>query len=94
MISHISYHIGPFCPLEDQFFYKATEWKINGNAEEVMNHFNVAWIDKGNPSKEIVEERDTRHKITDIIGSKDGLGIECLKGSGLIAGEHIRTFSQ
>ncbi|CAI2200936.1 781_t:CDS:2, partial [Funneliformis geosporum] len=37
-------------------------------------------------AEEIVEEGETRHKITDIIGSKDGLGVECLKGSGLIAG--------
>ncbi|CAI2183351.1 18486_t:CDS:2, partial [Funneliformis geosporum] len=41
-----------------------------------------AWIDKGNPNKEIVEEGETRHKITNIIGSKDGLGVECLKGIG------------
>ncbi|CAI2176389.1 617_t:CDS:2 [Funneliformis geosporum] len=78
-----------------------------GLAGEVMNHFNVALIDKGNPSKYIeylyldletykqlhqngrksviAERKETRHKITNIIGSKDGLGVECLKGSGLIA---------
>ncbi|CAI2186463.1 18319_t:CDS:2 [Funneliformis geosporum] len=87
-----------------------------GLAEEVMNHFNVAWIDKGNPSKgikylyldseiykqlhqngrksviteEIVEEGEIRH--TDIIGSKDGLGVESLKDSGLIAGITSRAY--
>ncbi|CAG8532450.1 333_t:CDS:2 [Funneliformis mosseae] len=130
----ITYQIGSFGPIEDQFFYKATELarKLGiprvylsansgariGLAEEVMNHFNVAWVDKGNPSKgikylyldsetykqlqqngrksviaeEIVEEGETRHKITDIIGSKDGLGVECLKGSGLIAGITSRAY--
>ena len=89
-----------------------------GLADEVMNHFNVAWVDKENPSKgvkylyfdsetykqlqqngrksviaeEIVEEEETRYKITDIIGSKDGLGVECLKGSGLIAGATSRAY--
>src|SRR2546423_11757688 len=82
-----------------------------------MNHFNVAWVDKENPSKgvkylyfdsetykqlqengrksviaeEIVGE-ETRYKITDIIGSQDGLGVECLKGSGLIAGATSRAY--
>ncbi|CAI2179897.1 16532_t:CDS:2 [Funneliformis geosporum] len=86
--------------------------------EEIMNNFNVVWIDKGNPSKgikylyldsetykqlhqngrksviaeEIVEEGETRHKITDIIGSKDGKSVECLKGSGLIAGITSRAY--
>ena len=32
-------------------------------------------------AEEIVEEEETRYKITGIIGSKDGLGVECLKGS-------------
>ncbi|KIJ55614.1 hypothetical protein M422DRAFT_199902 [Sphaerobolus stellatus SS14] len=32
------------------------------------------------------------HKITDIIGLQDGLGVECLQGSGLIAGETSRAY--
>ena len=89
-----------------------------GLAEEVMNHFNVAWVDKENPSKGvkylyfdsetykqlqengrksviaegIVEGEETRYKITDIIGSQDGLGVECLRGSGLIAGATSRAY--
>jgi len=130
----ITYQIGSFGPAEDQFFYKSTELARQlgiprvylaansgariGLAEEVMNHFNVAWVDKENPSKgvkylyfdsetykqlqengrksviaeEIVEGEETRYKITDIIGSQDGLGVECLKGSGLIAGATSRAY--
>ncbi|KAI0684026.1 acetyl-CoA carboxylase [Cytidiella melzeri] len=35
---------------------------------------------------------ERRHKITDIIGMQDGLGVECLKGSGLIAGATSRAY--
>ncbi|KAG8760233.1 acetyl-coenzyme-A carboxylase [Serendipita sp. 396] len=41
---------------------------------------------------EIEDEGETRYKITDIIGLQDGLGVECLKGSGLIAGETSRAY--
>jgi acetyl-CoA carboxylase/biotin carboxylase 1 len=41
---------------------------------------------------EIEENGERRHKITDIIGLKDGLGVESLKGSGLIAGETSRAY--
>jgi len=41
---------------------------------------------------EINENGERRHKITDVIGRTDGLGVECLKGSGLIAGETSRAY--
>ncbi|PPR03190.1 hypothetical protein CVT26_008038 [Gymnopilus dilepis] len=41
---------------------------------------------------EIEEDGERRFKITDIIGAQDGLGVECLKGSGLIAGETSRAY--
>lgn len=41
---------------------------------------------------DIEEDGEVRHKITDIIGLQDGLGVECLKGSGLIAGETSRAY--
>lgn len=41
---------------------------------------------------EIEEDGERRYKITDIIGLQDGLGVECLKGSGLIAGETSRAY--
>jgi len=41
---------------------------------------------------EVEEGGERRHKITDVIGLADGLGVECLKGSGLIAGETSRAY--
>jgi len=40
----------------------------------------------------IKEDGEVRHKITTVIGAEDGLGVECLKGSGLIAGETSRAY--
>ncbi|KAF4635320.1 hypothetical protein G7Y89_g2785 [Cudoniella acicularis] len=43
-------------------------------------------------TEEITEDGETRYKITTIIGAEDGLGVECLKGSGLIAGATSRAY--
>ena len=43
-------------------------------------------------SDEIDVNGERRHQITSIIGLKDGLGVECLRGSGLIAGETSRAY--
>ncbi|QSZ31849.1 hypothetical protein DSL72_001418 [Monilinia vaccinii-corymbosi] len=43
-------------------------------------------------TEEIVEDAETRHKIVTIVGAEDGLGVECLKGSGLIAGATSRAY--
>lgn len=40
-------------------------------------------------TEEIEENGERRHKITDIIGLQDGLGVESLRGSGLIAGGEL-----
>lgn len=40
----------------------------------------------------IEDEGEIRYQITDIIGLQDGLGVESLKGSGLIAGETSRAY--
>ncbi|KAF2663295.1 putative acetyl-CoA carboxylase [Microthyrium microscopicum] len=40
----------------------------------------------------IKEGGELRHKITAIIGADDGLGVESLRGSGLIAGETSRAY--
>lgn len=50
-----------------------------------------------NRKKEVITELvhddgEERHKITTIIGAKDGLGVECLKGSGLIAGSTSKAY--
>ncbi|EDV27057.1 uncharacterized protein TRIADDRAFT_22916, partial [Trichoplax adhaerens] len=40
----------------------------------------------------IEDEGESRYKITDIIGMKDGLGVENLSGSGMIAGETSQAY--
>eukprot|EP01046_Picozoa_sp_COSAG06_P005952 COSAG06_NODE_272_length_18674_cov_18.029717_5_plen_2141_part_00 len=42
----------------------------------------------------IVEAGEERWQIKDIIGEKDGLGVECLAGSGLIAGETSKAYDE
>jgi acetyl-CoA carboxylase/biotin carboxylase 1 len=39
-----------------------------------------------------VENGEVRHRITTIVGVQDGLGVECLQGSGLIAGATSRAY--
>lgn len=43
-------------------------------------------------TERVVENGEVRHKITTIIGAQDGLGVECLRGSGLIAGVTSRAY--
>lgn len=43
-------------------------------------------------TERIVEEGEERHVIKAVIGSEDGLGVECLKGSGLIAGATSKAY--
>lgn len=43
-------------------------------------------------TEEVVEDGETRHRIVTIIGAEDGLGVECLKGSGLIAGATSKAY--
>lgn len=130
----ITYKIGSFGPLEDQFFFLVTQYARElglpriylsansgariGLAEEVLPLFSVAWNDDAHPEKGIdylyltpenslkLEEKgpgavrtvevevagERRHKITDLIGLQDGLGVESLRGSGLIAGETSRAY--
>ncbi len=40
----------------------------------------------------IMDDGEERHKIVTIIGAEDGLGVECLKGSGLIAGATSKAY--
>lgn len=40
----------------------------------------------------VSENGEERHKITTIIGAEDGLGVECLKGSGLIASATSKAY--
>lgn len=43
-------------------------------------------------TEQIKVNGEVRHKITTIIGAEDGLGVESLRGSGLIAGETSRAY--
>ncbi|KAJ7623271.1 acetyl CoA carboxylase [Roridomyces roridus] len=130
----ITYKIGSFGPIEDQFFYLVTQYARNlgipriylsansgariGLAEEALPLFSAAWNDEAHPEKGVkylyltrenflkLEEKggesvrteeievngERRYKITDVIGLQDGLGVESLKGSGLIAGETSRAY--
>lgn len=44
-------------------------------------------------TEEVVEDGEKRYKIVTIIGSEEGLGVECLRGSGLIAGATSRAYN-
>ncbi|KAJ9137052.1 Acetyl-CoA carboxylase [Pleurostoma richardsiae] len=43
--------------------------------------------------EEVTEDGEKRHKIITVIGQEDGLGVECLRGSGLIAGATSRAYN-
>lgn len=43
-------------------------------------------------TERIVEDGEERYKINTIVGMEDGLGVECLRGSGLIAGATSRAY--
>lgn len=47
---------------------------------------------RGVITEKILEDGEERYKITTIIGQEDGLGVECLRGSGLIAGETSKAY--
>ncbi|KAH7038334.1 acetyl-CoA carboxylase [Microdochium trichocladiopsis] len=55
--------------------------------EEAKKQFNGDVI-----TEEITDNGEKRHKINAIVGAEDGLGVECLKGSGLIAGATSRAY--
>jgi acetyl-CoA carboxylase/biotin carboxylase 1 len=37
---------------------------------------------------------ERRWRITDVVGAEDGLGVECLSGSGAIASAYARAFRE
>ncbi|KAL8321347.1 hypothetical protein RB597_007577 [Gaeumannomyces tritici] len=45
-------------------------------------------------TEEVNVDGETRHKILTIVGAEDGLGVECLRGSGLIAGATSRAYNE
>lgn len=45
-------------------------------------------------SELIMEDGEERYRLTDIVGIEDGLGVECLSGSGAIAGVYSKAFKE
>jgi acetyl-CoA carboxylase/biotin carboxylase 1 len=75
-------------------------WNDAAHPEKGVNYLyltpdnNLKLQEKGDCVRtvEIEEDGECRFKITDVIDLQDGLGGECLKGSGLIAGETSRAY--
>ena len=40
------------------------------------------------------EGGEVRWRLTDVIGAEDGLGVECLSGSGAIASAYCKAFRE
>jgi acetyl-CoA carboxylase/biotin carboxylase 1 len=62
---------------------------LNDESLEKLNKNSQA---KSVVTEKIVENGETRHVIKAIIGAEDGLGVECLRGSGLIAGATSKAY--
>lgn len=100
---YISVNSGARIGLADEMKFK---WKIAWkNPENQSKGFNYIYLTEDdykalNAEKEVVvgelveEHGEKRYKITDIIGSKHGIGVENLKASGLIAGATSRAYDE
>jgi len=124
---------GSFGVLEDDFFYKASEYARErgvprifiscnsgariGLVEDLKPKYQVQWKDKSNPAlgfeylyltesdyKSLPEgtvnaepkvvNGETQYVLTAIIGKNHGIGVENLRGSGMIAGETSRAYDE
>lgn len=61
--------------------------------DDEANERLAAGVKKSVITKEIDDGGEKRHKIITIVGVEDGLGVECLRGSGLIAGATSRAYN-
>lgn len=87
---------------EELLPYFKVAWNEEGNPEKGFKYLYLtsedkAAIDEAGNEKTLVTERvvengHERHVITSIVGAENGLGVECLKGSGLIAGATSRAY--
>eukprot|EP00889_Picochlorum_renovo_P007752 jgi/Picre1/34782/NNA_002248.t1 len=98
----ITHSFGAFGPKEDAMFRAATDFALEnrlpvvylaansgarvGLANELKLCMKVAWM--------IDDEGEVRYQLSDIIGLEDGLGVECLSGSGSIAGIYSKAFKE
>ncbi|TPX19033.1 uncharacterized protein E0L32_011277 [Thyridium curvatum] len=73
-------------------------WNDPGNQQQ---GFKYLWLDDTAKERfngaviteEVTEDGEKRNKILTIVGTEDGLGVECLRGSGLIAGATSRAYN-
>lgn len=87
---------------EELLPYFKVAWNEDGKPDKGFKYLYLtsedqAALEKNNALKTVVTERivengSERHKITSIVGTENGLGVECLKGSGLIAGATSRAY--
>ncbi|ODV86304.1 hypothetical protein CANARDRAFT_6793 [[Candida] arabinofermentans NRRL YB-2248] len=87
---------------EELLPYYKVNWNVPGNPAKGFNYLYLTADDKQELEKQgkgnsvvterIVEDGEERFVINAIIGAEDGLGVECLKGSGLIAGATSRAY--
>ncbi|MEQ2177551.1 hypothetical protein GOODEAATRI_004757 [Goodea atripinnis] len=84
----ITHKIGSFGPQEDVLFLRASEMARESGIPRIY----IA----ANSGARIGLAEEIRHmyKITDIIGKEEGLGVENLRGSGMIAGESSLAYEE
>ncbi|EGZ10121.1 hypothetical protein PHYSODRAFT_352612 [Phytophthora sojae] len=72
-----------------RFFFSANAGARIGMAEPIKALYKVCWEDETNPTKGF-DTGEERYGLNDIVGRVIGLGVECLRGSGTIAGKTSR----
>lgn len=81
-------------------YYKVA-WNVEGKPDKGFKYLYLtaedktalgADVDKIVKTERIVENGDERYVIKAIIGTENGLGVECLRGSGLIAGATSKAY--
>lgn len=87
---------------EELLPYFQIAWNEEGKPEKGFKYLYLtpkdkATIEEAGNGKTLVTERvvengTERYVITSIVGAEEGLGVECLKGSGLIAGATSRAY--
>ena len=87
---------------EELLPYYKVAWNEEGKPEKGFKYLYLTAdalhaLDENGQGKSVVTERivengEERHVIKSIIGAENGLGVECLKGSGLIAGATSRAY--
>lgn len=87
---------------EELLPYYKVAWNEEGKPEKGFKYLYLTSADKtaldesdkGNAviTERVVEQGEERHVIKTIVGSENGLGVECLKGSGLIAGATSKAY--